>query len=134
MLARGSHNIILFNSFNKLSMELTLIEYPLYKIFSFRGTFTQVFFPYLTLFECYFKAAGTWRMFFHGDNTDIPEFADTLLYFLVTFRVFRNKFVYSAILWRRKCNNACLSKTLFGVFIEELDHAVRLSDVVCLLS
>jgi hypothetical protein len=30
MLARGSHNIILFNSCNKFSMELTLIQYPLY--------------------------------------------------------------------------------------------------------
>jgi hypothetical protein len=30
MLARGSHNIILLNSCNKFSIELTLIQYPLY--------------------------------------------------------------------------------------------------------
>jgi hypothetical protein len=32
MLARGSHNIILFNLCNKFSIELTLIQYPLYII------------------------------------------------------------------------------------------------------
>jgi hypothetical protein len=32
MLARGSHNIIVFNSFNKFSIKLTLIQYPLYSI------------------------------------------------------------------------------------------------------
>jgi hypothetical protein len=32
MLARGSHNINLFNSCNKFSIELTLIQYPLYHI------------------------------------------------------------------------------------------------------
>jgi hypothetical protein len=29
MLARGSHNMILFNSFNKFSIKPTLIQYPL---------------------------------------------------------------------------------------------------------
>jgi hypothetical protein len=29
MIARGSHNIILINSFNKFSIKLTLIQYPL---------------------------------------------------------------------------------------------------------
>jgi hypothetical protein len=30
MLVRGSYNIILFNSFNKFSIKLTLIQYPLF--------------------------------------------------------------------------------------------------------
>jgi hypothetical protein len=30
MFARGSHNIILINSCNKFSIELTLIQYPLF--------------------------------------------------------------------------------------------------------
>jgi hypothetical protein len=33
MIARGSHDIILFNLLNKFSIELTVIQYPLFPIF-----------------------------------------------------------------------------------------------------